>query len=338
MVKFATYLHPESFCTSKRIESVSFSGYSYPYYNQVRQNLAQSLIKYSSLPLKKASIKDYLRVHTREYIHKLVLKSLDKPLDSISEALQNSIECQGLEYCLPGYLYGLGGMIEAIDQFKRNELERAYCFSMVGHHAHSNWGHGYCLLNPLAAGARYAQTQGFARVLIIDWDIHHGDGTQQIFSGDRSVYCISIHSAVNIYMAKASDLKAGTTTVAKSVGHCNIPVISPTFPLEALAEDGITGKFYQGQESISIFQQALAEVPWKPDLIAIFSGYDSHQDDCGQGTTNWTNADFCKLTEMVVEFAKKYDCPILSAHGGGYQLPVTVSAAIAHVQTLADYK
>ena len=338
MMRLVTYLHPQAFCTSKPIEEISFSNYSLPYYNQVRHNLEKSLQDYPVLSLRKAQVADYLRVHSHEYLRKLALKALDKPLDKISLSLPElSIECQGLEYSLLGYLYGLGGMLEAIDQMKQGLVERAYCFSMVGHHAHTNWGHGYCLLNPLAAATRYAHLQGFEKVLIIDWDIHHGDGTQEIFSNDANVYCISIHSAVDLYMAKASDLKVGTTDAAKAVGHCNIPVISQSFPVEVLQEEGITGNFYYGYGIMNVFQEALENIPWKPNLVAIFSGYDSHKDDCGQDITGWTNDDFCKLTEITLDFAKKYECPVLSSHGGGYKLPVTVSAAIAHVRTLATY-
>lgn len=337
-MRLVTSLHPQAFCTSKPIQEIAFSKYSFPYYNQVRQSLEKSLQDYPALPLRKAKISDYLRVHTREYIRKLALQSLGKPLDKISLSLPElSIECQGLEYCLPGYLYGLGGMLEAIDQMKQGLIERAYCFSMVGHHAHSNWGHGYCLLNPLAAATRYAQIQGFKKVLIIDWDIHHGDGTQEIFSHDSSVYCISIHSALDLYMAKASDLKVGTTDAAEAVGHCNIPVMTKSFPVEVLQEEGITGNFYSGNESINVFREALNNVPWQPNLVAIFSGYDSHKNDCGESTTGWTNDDFCNLTEIALDFAKKSGCPVLSAHGGGYKLSVTVSAATAHVRTLATY-
>lgn len=337
-MRFATYLYPQTFSSSKLIQEISFTGSSFTYYNQVRQTLQKSLTDYPALPLIKAKMSDYLRVHAGEYLRKLILQALGKPLDKISLALPElSIECQGLEYCLPGYLYGLGGMMEAIDQMKQGNLERAYCFSMVGHHAHRNWGHGYCLLNPLAAAARYAQTQGFEKVLILDWDIHHGDGTQSIFSNDPSVYCISIHSGVDLYMAKASDLKAGTTTIAETVGHCNIPIIPESFPVEVLQSEGITGRFYYGHQSISTFRQALENLPWQPDLVAIFSGYDSHRDDCGKGITDWTNTDFCKLTEIVLDFAKKWGCQVLSTHGGGYRLPVTVAAATAHVRTLATY-
>jgi len=337
-MRFATYLHPQTFSTSKLLQEISFTGSSFTYYNQVRHTLKNYLKNYPALPLRKARITDYLRVHSREYLQKIILQAFDRPLDEISISLPElSIECQGLEYCLPGYLYGLGGMMEAIDQMKQGNLERAYCFSMVGHHAHINWGHGYCLLNPLAAAARYAQAQGFEKVLIVDWDIHHGDGTQSIFINDRSIYCISIHSGVDLYMAKASDLKVGTTTVAEAVGHCNIPIVSESFPVKVLESEGITGRFYCGHQSISTFEEALENLPWQPDLVAIFSGYDSHRDDCGKGITDWTNADFCKLTEIVLDFAKRCGCQVLSTHGGGYRLPVTVAAATSHVRTLATY-
>jgi len=62
-----------------------------------------------------------------------------------------------------GYQYGLGGMLAAIDRMKAGVLDRAYCFFSGGHHAHADWGHGYCLLNPQAAAVRYAQERGFAK-------------------------------------------------------------------------------------------------------------------------------------------------------------------------------
>ncbi len=337
-MSFAIYLWPECFSVSQPLQKIKFGKYSLPYYRQVCIALAQACCEYPSLAIRKAKISNYLTVHTHIYLRKLILKSLNRPLDQASLALPSlGSNCQGLEFALPGYLYGLGGLFEAIDQMKQGTLQRAYCFSMVGHHAHREWGHGYCLLNPLAAAVRYAQSIGFSKVLMIDWDIHHGDGTQDIFSHDSTVYCISIHSSVDLYMAKASDLKLGTTEVAKQVGHCNIPIIPNSFPIDALREDGINGEFYYGDESLEVFAQSLKNLPWKPDLITIFSGYDSHRDDCGEDTTHWTNDDFRRLTELTLELAQESDCPVLSCHGGGYKLPVTVSAAMTHIQTLAKF-
>lgn len=337
-MSFATYLHLQSFNLSKPLEDITFGRYSLPYYRQVCQALAQSCSQYQSLPLRKAQLTDYASVHSQAYLKKLILKALDRPLDQTSLSLPAiGSDCQGLEYAIPGYLYGLGGMLEAIDRMKQGILQRAYCFSMVGHHAHREWGHGYCLLNPLAAAVRYAQLNGFAKVVVIDWDIHHGDGTQEIFSHDSSVYCISIHSTVDIYMAKASGLQWGTTEQADRVGHCNIPVIPKNFPRAALAEDGLGGEFYEGQSSIEVFRDKLNHLPWKPDLIAIFSGYDAHRKDCGEDTTDWTNEDFVQLTKITLKAAHRFHCPVLSCHGGGYRLPITVSAASDHLKTLAEF-
>lgn len=336
---FATYFHPDTCQTSKAINLISFVGYSFPHYNHIRAEIAKQITIYPSLPVNKVKYSEYSRVHSHDYLQKLVFKALGKPLNQSLLSLPIlSIECEGLEYCLPGYLYGLGGIFAAIDKMKRGQLERVYCFSLVGHHAHINWGHGYCLLNPLATAAKYAQSQGFSKILIIDWDIHHGDGTQSIFSNDDSVYCISIHSAVDIYMAKASDLSYGTTTMAAKVGHCNIPLISEFITPDILAKIGLDGEFYRSHESLSKFQNALENLPWNPDLIFIFSGYDSHQNDCGKGITDWTNQEFQKLTKYVLDLAKKISCPVISTHGGGYNTPVTISAALSHIEILANYK
>lgn len=338
MTRFATYLHPHTCATAKPSNQILFRRYSYPHFTKVRQELDKHLRHYSALPVRKVKYNHYLRVHSKEYLQTLVLMGFDKPLEKFGLSSPDlSVECEGLEYCIPGYLYGLGGMIEAIDLMKRGVLERAYCFSLLGHHAYRDWGHGYCLLNPQAAAVRYAQTQGFEKILMVDWDIHHGDGTQSIFSHDPSVYCISIHNGVDLYMAKASDLQLGTTRSGQDVGHCNIPILPKTYGDEFLKKVELKGEFYRGDESIEIFHSALDRLPWKPDLITIFSGYDGHIEDCGAGVTNWTNGEFEELTEYVVELAQRASCPILSCHGGGYKIPVTISAALSHIKVLASY-
>lgn len=332
MTDFATYLYPHTCYTSKPSDQIRFIGHSFPHFSQVRQELEKALTDYPMLSVRQAEYQDHLRVHTKEYLDKLVLMASDK---SVEELPRLSSECTGFEYCLPGYLYSLGGMLEAIDQMKSGTLERAYCFSLGGHHAYADWGHGYCLLNPQAAAARYAQ--GFDKILIVDWDIHHGDGTQSIFASDSSAYCISIHSALDMYMALQRVLKYGTTTMGEEVGHCNIPLLNEFFEDEFFEKMNLSGKFYRASESLPVFQAALDQIPWSPDLIFIFSGYDSHKDDCGKGITNWTDEEYKLLTKYVLELAGKASCPVLSVHGGGYKLAVTIPAAISHVEVLASY-
>lgn len=332
-MKFATYLHPQVVSTCKPVHQISFSGHSVPYFTKIGQELTGVLSDYPSLPVRQVDYEMYLSVHTAEYLDKLKRMAADEPVE---HPPQLSLECSGYEYCLPGYLYGLGGMVEAIDQMKRGLLDRAYCFSLGGHHAYPDSGHGYCLLHPMAAAARYAQTQGFDKILIVDWDLHHGDGTQAIFAGDQRVYCISIHSAADLYMSLTCGLKYGTTTMAEKVGHCNIPLLHNIFEDDFFAEINLTGRFYRASESLNAFRAALEQIPWLPDLIFVFSGYDSHKDDGGEGITDWTNEDFQTLTRAMLALAKKSGCPVLSAHGGGYTLPVAISAAISHVEVLAS--
>lgn len=333
-IKFATNLHDETVLTSRLADEIEFTGYSYPYFNSVRKELKNKLNKYDSLEVRSADYADYLTIHTKTYIQKLLAMASGQNVDQRPKL---SIECKGLEYCLPGYLFGLGGMLQAIDEMKLGNIHRAYCFSLGGHHAYADWGHGYCILNPSAATVRYAQKQGYNKVLIVDWDIHHGDGTQSIFANDPTVHCISIHSAADLYMALASGLRYGTTQMGELLGHQNIPVLAKIFDDNFINQADWGGVFYRAEESLDVFSKALQKVPWLPDLILIFSGYDSHKDDQGNEITNWTNYDFETLTKLVLDFSYKASCPVLSVHGGGYNLPVTTSAACAHVEVLANY-
>lgn len=332
MPKFATYLHPNTILTTKPAAQINFVGHSYPYFSEVRQGLAEQLAHYPMLPAREAAIADYLTVHTAAYLQKIERMAASEP---VIEPPHWSIENSGLAYTLPGLLYGLGGLLEAVDQMKAGQLERAYCFSLGGHHAFADWGHGYCILNPQAAAARYAQAQGFAKILIVDWDLHHGDGTQSIFAHDPTVHCLSIHSAADLYMTTQRVLRLGTTTAASESGHCNIPVLHRDYDDAFWPHMKLPGSYYRAQNSLAVFQTALENLPWLPDLIFIFSGYDSHRDDQGKHVTNWVHEDYEQLTRLLLEVARKANCPIISSHGGGYTLALTLATAVAHTHVLA---
>lgn len=335
MPAFKVYLHEHTVYTSKPPEDIKFVGYSYPHFSQLRAELANKLGGiYPQLPIREASIEDYAHVHDPAYLDKLQRLARDEQPD---DPIHMSIECIGYEHVLPGYRFGLGGMFEAVDQMKKGSLERGYVFCLGGHHAFADWGHGYCPLNPLAATARYAQEQGFDRVLIVDWDYHHGDGTQSIFAHDSSVYCLSIHDGFDLYMAKASDRRAGTTVGGEEVGQCNIPLLNAMFDQDFIERAGLEGTYYRADESLDAFRKALENLPWSPDLILVFSGFDSHIDDLGKDLSNWANDDFRALTRMVLDLGQKASAPVLSTQGGGYNLPVTVSAAVSHIDELATY-
>ena len=335
-IKFATSLHKEIFSTIKPFDEIKFEGYSFPHFNKIRQALEVALNHYPKLPLRKVDFDLYYKVHDKTYLNNLLLLSQDK---EPSMQPKRTIECLGMEYGIPGYQYSLGGMVEAIDQVLAGNLDRAYLFNVGGHHAHIKRGHGYCILNSMAAAIKYAQSKGLVNILIIDWDIHHGDGTQEIFENDANVHQISIHSAVDWYMIKASEIQKGTTTYAEKVGHCNIPVLWDGFEDDFFDENDIPGTFIRSSQILKSLQIALDNIPFDPDLVFIFSGYDGHINDCGEGVTNFTNKDFEEMTRIVLDFAKKDSLPVISLHGGGYASPfdITINAALAHVEVLANY-
>ncbi len=335
-MKFATYLNQEIFETLKPFDEINFEGYSYPHFNKLRAILEDKLDHYPKLALRKADFDFYYSIHENTFVDDILLLSQGK---DPSAPLNRTIECSGMEFAVPGYCYALGGMIEAISQAMHGNLDRAYLFNVGGHHAHSDYAHGYSLLNTMAAAIRYGQAHGLGKVLIVDWDIHHGDGTQQIFEHDPDVHQISIHSAVDLYMMKASDIEKSTTTYAEKVGHCNIPVLWDGFEDDFFEEINLAGKFFRAGHIMQEFKAALDRVPFDPDLVFIFSGYDGHVDDCGEGITNYTNNDFRVLTRMVLDYAAPRKLPVISVHGGGYASPmrVTINAALAHVAELVNY-
>ena len=133
--RFATYFHPETAATTRSPETIAFVGHSWPHFAQIRQALVEHTVSYPSLPLRIAPLDIFASVHTATYLQQLQLMAAG----SVPEvAPRLSAECQGLEHCLPGYQAGLGGMLEAIDQMRAGVLDRAYCFSLGGHHAYAD--------------------------------------------------------------------------------------------------------------------------------------------------------------------------------------------------------
>ncbi len=329
-ISFASYFHPETCKTIIPKESIDFIGQSLPYFDEVRASI-RKYTQDSELSLTKVPIKEFKTVHDNEYIDSII--DLSEGRDS--SKITTSIECSNLYQAIPGYEFGLGGIYSIIDLMKNGVLDRAYSFSLPSHHAYQNKGHGYCLLNTEAAAAKYAQSVGFKNVLIVDWDIHHGDGTQSIFENDNTVYCISIHSAVDLYMSMMEATLLGTTTYGTAVGHCNIPVLDLNYSDDFYFNElGLTGKLYRDENCISKFEEELYNLPFDPEIIIIFDGHDSHKNDCGNEITNFTYDDFRTLIRLVKKVAIKNNCPILSMPGGGYDLQTTIQTSLVHIEEL----
>lgn len=331
-MNFGTYFHKETCLTSRPIDELEFIGYSLVHYDFMRRQIEAKIG--SSIPLRKVDFSEFSSVHTEEYLNLIKSAASGEDVD-----IPTSGECHHLEFAIPGFKYSLGGLYEILDRMKEGSLNRVYCFTMPSHHAYPHKSHGYCLLNTMAAGVRYAQKIGYEKVLIVDWDTHHGDGTQTIFENDNNVHHISIHSAVDLYMSMVNATEIGTTTFGESVGQVNIPILEKRFTSDFFYNDlKLTGDFFRGDQSIHQFRKSLDSLPYKPDLIVIFDGHDSHKLDCGGGVTDWENEDFDTLTKMVIDKSIDFKCPILSMPGGGYNMNTAVELSIRHADLLKNYR
>lgn len=188
-----------------------------------------------------------------------------------------------------------------------------------GHHATTDRGMGFCILNNIALAAREAQhLQAGSRVLILDWDVHHGNGTQEIFYTDDSVYYCSVHQS-NWYPFTGEAAERG---LGDGTGH------TLNLPLAAGAS---------GDDVLRVLEERLSPAMemFQPDWVLLSAGFDSHRDD-PLGRFNLEDSDFIRLTEYALGLAEQYaQGRLVSILEGGYNLSALASATSAHVQTLA---
>lgn len=215
-------------------------------------------------------------------------------------------------------LFAVGAALTAVDQVMQG-AQKAFCIVRPpGHHACSNRGMGFCLFNNVAIAARYAQQKyGIKRVLIVDWDVHHGNGTEEIFYADLSVFYFSTHEkGIYPFTGNAEDTGAGA-----AIGTTlNCPIEAT---VEARSE--VRKAFEQLEEKMELF---------KPELVLISAGFDAHKAD-PIGHFNLVEEDFAALTKVVCSLAHKYASDrVVSVLEGGYNLEALASCAVMHVAAL----
>jgi acetoin utilization deacetylase AcuC-like enzyme len=219
-------------------------------------------------------------------------------------------------------LYAAGGVIAAVDAVMQGEARNAFvAVRPPGHHATAERAMGFCLFNNVAIAARYAQNRykEIDRVAIIDWDVHHGNGTQGIFYSDPSVFFFSMHQ----YPWYPGTGSRGETGQGRGLGTTlNVPVRAFTRP----------------RDQRSAFESAIGEIDSKlrPDIIFISAGFDAHSTD-PLGQLQLEDNDFRWMTRTVMQWANDAcDGRVVSCMEGGYNLETLGATVREHVRTLAE--
>lgn len=218
-------------------------------------------------------------------------------------------------------LLSTGGVLAIAEAVVTNKAKNG--FAMVrppGHHATPGQSMGFCLFNNIAITARYLQREhGIGRVAIVDWDVHHGNGTQDIFYEDETVFFFSIHQSPLYPGTGAKSDKGGGKAHGTTL---NVPV-----PPGSGDDDYIT-----------IFEDILMPTlqDYAPEIILISAGFDAHYLD-PLGNIDITAQGFATLTELIMGIAEETASGrIVSALEGGYSLEGLSESIVAHVQQLTS--
>lgn len=216
-------------------------------------------------------------------------------------------------------LRAAGAVCDATERVVRGEDRRAFCLVRPpGHHARPESAMGFCLFNHIAIAARVAIDElGLDRVLIIDWDVHHGNGTQEMFWEDPQVGFFSIHRWP-FFPGTGTAEETGT---GRGLGTTlNVPV-----------EFGVTRREY-----IDLFQSRVTRFAerMKPQLVMISAGFDAHRDD-PVGSLGLESEDFTRLTEVALQIAGEHaGGRLVSVLEGGYDPAALTDCVDGHLNEL----
>ena len=264
---------------------------------------------------RKATVEEIEFVHTRNYIEKV---------ENYCAKGYNALDMDTV-ICKDSYEVGLlsaGGALTAVDKVMKEELDNVFVLARPpGHHAEPGRGMGFCLFNNAAIAARYAMKEyNVERVLIVDWDVHHGNGTELIFYNDPGVLFFSVHQSPAYPGTGAAD----EVGASKGKGHTiNVPLPSCS-----------------GDDDYElIFREILVPLchEYKPQMVIVSSGYDAHHNDPLAEMVLSSQA-YGMMAGIVKKIANKH-CggKVVLLLEGGYSLNALGESVFNVLNTLAGW-
>lgn len=260
---------------------------------------------------RRASEDDILRVHTRAYLDSV--KTFTGFYDGDTYLSKNTFEAA---------LFAAGAVLEAIDACKRGDIERAFCaVRPPGHHAEADRAMGFCILNNVAIGARYAQEVGYRKVFIVDFDVHHGNGTQHIFEEDDTVFYFSTHQFPH-YPGTGRDEERGR---GKGEGYTyNVPM-----------------PFGTGDKDVFVaYRDILPRLikNFRPDIVLVSAGYDIHVNDPLSGFKVTDEGMRHVIRGILLRSTSTYlpALPYIFALEGGYDLTALGQSVLQTIRELLE--
>ncbi len=217
-------------------------------------------------------------------------------------------------------LYAVGGVIKGIDLIKEEKAEAVFCaVRPPGHHAEYSRAMGFCIFNNIAVGARYAQKLGYEKVFIVDFDAHHGNGTQRCFYEDDTVFYFSTHQ-FPFYPGTGSEAERGR---GKGEGY------TLNIPMPAYSGDKEYEKAYK-----TILPEAVKR--FSPDIMLISAGYDLHEED-PLTMLQVTDKGIELIVESLLSVCKEINIPVLFSLEGGYNLNALGRNVVSTLRICYEY-
>jgi acetoin utilization deacetylase AcuC-like enzyme len=259
------------------------------------------------MPAPRATDAELIRIHPREYVAAINAASPSRgyvQLDPDTSLNAHSVEAA---------YRAAGAVVAATDAVMERTVDNAFCMVRPpGHHAETARPMGFCIFNSIAVGIAHAlEHHGLERIAIADFDVHHGNGTEEIFSDDERVLMVSIFQHP-FYPYSGTDHPAGNMV--------NVPLRA--------GSDGAALRAAVERHWLPALDK------FRPELIFISAGFDAHRDDDMAGL-NFVESDYAFVTRALQDVADKHARGrLVSALEGGYNLDALAKSAAAHVREL----